>query len=148
MTSRTKIVHDIISPEGSAHRTGFSPHQHSREAGNFGMSILLCLRIWSRNLLTERIESTETPYKHVQDFFEANVDLLTTRSRDFNGNASNPIEDSISGFHEAAQATAKGLQALSQLHPFIGGMPHLLTYLTQVLNLLSCRRSFRSRYHA
>jgi hypothetical protein len=122
MTSRTKIVHDIISPEGSDHRTGFSHNQHSREAGNFGMFILC---IWSRNLLTETIETAETPYKYVQGFFEANVDLLTTRSRDFNGNASNPVEDSINGFQEAAQATVKGLQALSQLHPFIGGMVHL-----------------------
>jgi hypothetical protein len=125
MTSRTKIGHDIISSEGSAHRTGSSPNQYSREAGNFGMCILLRLCIWSRSILTERIEAAETPYKHVQDFFEANVDFLTTRSRDFNGNDSNPIEDSLNGFQETAQATVKGLQALSQLHPFIGGMVHL-----------------------
>ena len=64
---------------------------------------------------------SESAYKAVQDFFEANVDLLTARSRDFNGNDSKPIEDSLNGFQEAAQVTVKGLQALSQLHPFIGG---------------------------
>ncbi|KAF8149382.1 hypothetical protein B0H34DRAFT_785385 [Crassisporium funariophilum] len=62
------------------------------------------------------------PFKLVNQFYESNADLLTSRSRDLNNGLadSKSIEDSLNGFAEAAGVVAKGLHALGQLHPFIG----------------------------
>jgi len=63
------------------------------------------------------MDPEESPYyKLIHDFFEANVDVLTSRSRGLDGSG---IEASVNGFQGATQVTIKGLQALSLLHPFI-----------------------------
>ncbi|KAF9050511.1 hypothetical protein BJ165DRAFT_1525732 [Panaeolus papilionaceus] len=55
-----------------------------------------------------------SPFKLVNEFFDKN---LSSRSNDsFGGNT----EDALNGFTDGAQIVSKGLQALGQLHPFIG----------------------------
>jgi len=76
--------------------------------------------------LTERLESgsvsdSSNPFKFVNEFYEANSDLLAPRSRELDGEGLKIVEDSIGNFTEKAQTIAKGLHALSQVHPFIGG---------------------------
>ncbi|TFK44065.1 hypothetical protein BDQ12DRAFT_593650, partial [Crucibulum laeve] len=76
-------------------------------------------------MFTERGESlvhSSNPYKLVNEFYDANSELLNSRSRniaDSNVDFKN-IEDSLNGFTESAQVLIKGLHALRQLHPFIG----------------------------
>ena len=49
--------------------------------------------------------------------------MLTPRYRDLveNDGNSKQAEDAINGLSERGQAIVKGLQAVGQIHPFVGG---------------------------
>ncbi|KDR67823.1 hypothetical protein GALMADRAFT_129997 [Galerina marginata CBS 339.88] len=68
---------------------------------------------------TDAHSDSVSPWKVFHEFYEANADLVSSRSRDLNGTDPKNIDDALNAFTETAQATVKGLQSLSQLHPFI-----------------------------
>jgi hypothetical protein len=63
------------------------------------------------------------PLKVVNDLVSQNSDLFSTRSK--SGGLSDmdmkSIDDSVNGFADTAKILVKGLHALGQIHPFIGG---------------------------
>lgn len=62
------------------------------------------------------------PLKVVNDFVSQNADLFSGRSKSGDGDLDfKSVEDSVNGFSDAAKTIIKGLQALGQVHPFIGG---------------------------
>ncbi|KAJ3506012.1 hypothetical protein NLJ89_g7110 [Agrocybe chaxingu] len=89
----------------TAYRAAFANTRIAGKAGNF------------EHLEAGSVSESTNPFKFINEFYEANADLLCPRSRDFNDVKS--MEDSVNGYNESAQAVVKGLQALSQLHPFI-----------------------------
>jgi hypothetical protein len=70
---------------------------------------------------------TNDPYRSVNEYYDANADTIAPRSRNIAASDINDqqIENAINGFSETSQALVKGLTALGQVHPFIGGMPNV-----------------------
>ncbi|KAF5335075.1 hypothetical protein D9611_010859 [Ephemerocybe angulata] len=71
---------------------------------------------------TEKGLALADPLTEVHEFCEANTELLGTRCYDLieHGAGSKPIEEAIQSVNEKGKAIVKGLQALGQVHPFVG----------------------------
>ncbi|CAA7260803.1 unnamed protein product [Cyclocybe aegerita] len=89
----------------AAHCAAFTNPCNAGQAGNF------------ERLEAGSVSESTNPFKFINEFYEANANLLCPPPRDFSDIKS--VEDSVNGYTESAQAVVKGLQALSQLHPFI-----------------------------
>jgi hypothetical protein len=59
------------------------------------------------------------PLKAVNDFVSQNSGLFKSKSGD-DGDTLKYIEDSVNGFQDTAKTVVKGLNALGQVHPFVG----------------------------
>lgn len=59
--------------------------------------------------------------KSVDQFYENNVDGTHPRNISDSSIDFKSVEESLNSFTDSAQALIKGLRALGQVHPFIGG---------------------------
>lgn len=66
--------------------------------------------------------TSESPtLSFVNEFYTANRAVITTAAAGFASLDNKTIDSAISGFTESVKVVMKGLDGLSQVHPFIGG---------------------------
>jgi hypothetical protein len=76
---------------------------------------LLLISPRARGLVSDQFN----PLKVVNDFVSQNSGLFKSRSGD-DGDTFKDIEDSVNGFQDTTKTIVKGLNALGQVHPFVG----------------------------
>jgi hypothetical protein len=82
-------------------------------------------------LIVENVSSEiESPtFAFLNKFYNANQDTIATAASGFASIDNKTIENAISTFTETAKVVMQGLDALAQVHPFVGGNAHSLGFV-------------------
>lgn len=139
-----------------AYRIAVKPHdatQGRQEAGQAGASVSASgiISYILPSTRTGRMDAVtnSTSYKLVNDFYDANTEAMTPRSRNIADDGVDPkaIEESLNNFQDTTRTLLKGLTALGQLHPFVAGLPSSQNDRTLISPPLSCRWRVCIGYH-